>query len=83
MDVTRLSADAPRQGAALQGCPRTYREKAGSQHPLLQRAGRDVALLSVKLLKHATLKIYPGFSYGMLTINADVINHDLGDLPRP
>jgi hypothetical protein len=38
---------------------------------------RDAALLSVKLLKHASLKIYARFSHGMLTINADVINHDL------
>ena len=28
---------------------------------------KDAALLSAKLLKHATLKIYPGFPHGMLT----------------
>ena len=38
---------------------------------------RDAALLSAKLLKHATLKIYPGFPHGMLTTHADVINEDL------
>jgi non-heme chloroperoxidase len=38
---------------------------------------KDAALLSVKLLKHGTLKIYPGFPHGMLTTNADVINQDL------
>jgi len=38
---------------------------------------RDAALLSVKLLKHGTLKIYPGFPHGMLTTHADVINQDL------
>jgi non-heme chloroperoxidase len=38
---------------------------------------KDAALLSVKLLKHATLKIYPGFPHGMLTTHADVINQDL------
>jgi len=38
---------------------------------------KDAALLSVKLLKHATLKIYPGFPHGMLTTHADVINRDL------
>src|SRR5215468_10772936 len=37
----------------------------------------DAALLSVKLLKHGTLKIYPGFPHGMLTTHADVINQDL------
>lgn len=37
----------------------------------------DAALKSVKLLKHATLKTYPGFSHGMLTVNADVLNKDL------
>jgi non-heme chloroperoxidase len=35
------------------------------------------ARLSVKLLKNGTLKTYPGFSHGMLTVNADVINADL------
>ncbi|WP_250455807.1 alpha/beta hydrolase [Caballeronia sp. ATUFL_M2_KS44] len=37
----------------------------------------DSALKSVKLLKNGTLKTYPGFSHGMLTINADVLNADL------
>ncbi|TPP09952.1 alpha/beta fold hydrolase [Rhizobium glycinendophyticum] len=34
------------------------------------------AELSVKLLKNGTLKVYKGFSHGMLTVNADVINPD-------
>lgn len=38
---------------------------------------KDAALLSAKLLKRATLKIYPGFPHGMLTTHADVINEDL------
>jgi non-heme chloroperoxidase len=38
---------------------------------------KDAALLSAKLLKHSTLKIYPGFPHGMLTTHADVINEDL------
>ena len=38
---------------------------------------KDAALLSAKLLKGATLKIYPGFPHGMLTTNAGVINQDL------
>ncbi len=38
---------------------------------------KDAALLSAKLLKHGTLKIYPGFPHGMLTTHADVINQDL------
>jgi non-heme chloroperoxidase len=37
----------------------------------------DAALLQAKLLKNSTLKIYPGFSHGMCTVNADVINADL------
>jgi non-heme chloroperoxidase len=37
----------------------------------------DSALLSVKLLKHGTLKVYPGFPHGMCTTHADVINPDL------
>ncbi len=38
---------------------------------------QDAALLSVKLLKHGTLKLYPGFPHGMLTTHADVLNPDL------
>jgi non-heme chloroperoxidase len=38
---------------------------------------KDAALLSVKLLKHGTQKIYPGFPHGMLTTKAEVINEDL------
>ncbi|MFG1403684.1 alpha/beta fold hydrolase [Xanthobacter sediminis] len=37
----------------------------------------DAARLSIKLLKNGTLKTYPGFSHGMLTVNAEVINPDL------
>jgi len=33
--------------------------------------------LAVKLLKNGTLKVYEGYSHGMLTINADVLNADL------
>lgn len=39
----------------------------------------DSAQKSVKLLKKGTLKTYPGFSHGMLTVNADVLNKDLLD----
>ncbi|QBJ16520.1 alpha/beta hydrolase (plasmid) [Agrobacterium sp. 33MFTa1.1] len=35
------------------------------------------AELSVKLLKNGTLKVYKGYSHGMLTTHADVINPDL------
>ena len=38
---------------------------------------KDAALKSVKLVKHGTLKIYPGFPHGMCTTHADVINPDL------
>jgi non-heme chloroperoxidase len=34
-------------------------------------------LMSAKILKHATLKVYPGFPHGMATTNADTINADL------
>jgi non-heme chloroperoxidase len=37
----------------------------------------DSAKLTIKLLKHGTLKIYPGFPHGMCTTHADVINADL------
>jgi non-heme chloroperoxidase len=35
------------------------------------------ALRAVKLLPNGSLKSYPGFSHGMLTVNADVLNADL------
>jgi non-heme chloroperoxidase len=38
---------------------------------------KDAALLQAKLLRRGTLKIYPGYSHGMTTANADVINADL------
>ena len=37
----------------------------------------DSSLLSVKLLKNGTLKVYEGYSHGMCTTNADAINPDL------
>jgi non-heme chloroperoxidase len=38
---------------------------------------KDAALLQQKLIKNATLKVYPGFPHGMLTIHADLINPDI------
>src|SRR5882724_11474342 len=35
------------------------------------------ALMSSKIVKNATLKVYPGFPHGMPTTNADQINADL------
>lgn len=37
----------------------------------------DAGLLSVKLVKHGTLKIYEGYPHGMCTTHAEVINADL------
>jgi non-heme chloroperoxidase len=37
----------------------------------------DSALLSVKLLRRGTLKVYPGLPHGMCTTHADTINADL------
>ncbi len=37
----------------------------------------DSAMLSSKLLKNATLKVYKGYPHGMCTTHADVINPDL------
>ena len=38
---------------------------------------QGAALLGIKLLKHGTLKVYPGFPHGMATTHADTINKDL------
>src|SRR3954451_4271904 len=37
----------------------------------------DASVLQAKLLQHGTLKIYPGFSHGMMTSQADLINADV------
>jgi non-heme chloroperoxidase len=37
----------------------------------------DSARLSAKIVKNATLKVHPGLSHGMCTVNADAINADL------
>ena len=38
---------------------------------------RNAGVLQAEILPNATLKTYPGFSHGMLTVNADVLNADL------
>jgi non-heme chloroperoxidase len=40
---------------------------------------QDAGLLTAKLVKNATLKVYPGFPHGMPILHADVINKDLLD----
>jgi non-heme chloroperoxidase len=42
----------------------------------------DSALLSVKLLKHGTLKVYPGYPHGMATTHAEQINADILSFAR-
>jgi non-heme chloroperoxidase len=37
----------------------------------------DAGMLSAKIIKGATLKVYPGYPHGMCTVHADVINADL------
>jgi non-heme chloroperoxidase len=37
----------------------------------------DAALLSIKLLKHGTLKVYKGLPHGMCSTHPDIINPDL------
>jgi len=38
---------------------------------------KAAAIMQDKLLQNSKLIIYPGFSHGMLTVNADVVNADL------
>ncbi|MET0246265.1 MAG: alpha/beta hydrolase [Sphingomonas sp.] len=38
---------------------------------------KHAALLQAELLPDATTRIYPGFSHGMLTVNAETLNADL------
>lgn len=38
---------------------------------------KDASVIAAKLVKNATLKIYPGYSHGMCTTHAEIINADL------
>ena len=38
---------------------------------------KDASLLQAKLLPNNRLKIYPGLSHGMLTVNGDILNPDI------
>jgi non-heme chloroperoxidase len=38
---------------------------------------KDASMLQAKLLKHSTLKIYPGYPHGLMTTHADLINADI------
>jgi non-heme chloroperoxidase len=38
---------------------------------------KDAVLLQAKLIKNSTLKVYPGYPHGMLSVHADVINPDI------
>lgn len=38
---------------------------------------QNASVLQAEILPNATLKVYPGYSHGMLTVNADTINPDL------
>jgi non-heme chloroperoxidase len=38
---------------------------------------QDASLLQAQLIKNGTLKVYKGYSHGMMTTNADVINADI------
>ena len=42
----------------------------------------DSAQRAIKLLKHGTLKVYPGYPHGAFTIHHDVINPDILEFIR-
>ncbi|OCP23601.1 MULTISPECIES: alpha/beta hydrolase [unclassified Ensifer] len=43
---------------------------------------KAAAIMQDKLLQNSKLIVYPGFSHGMLTVNADVVNADLLEFIR-
>lgn len=47
----------------------------GEQDQLVPIA--DTAMLTAKIIRHSTLKIYPGAPHGMTVTQADKVNHDL------
>jgi len=44
---------------------------------MIRSCPSDSALLSAKLVKNGTLKVYEGFPHGMATTHAEIINRDL------
>jgi non-heme chloroperoxidase len=38
---------------------------------------QDAGVLSAKLVKNATLKIYPGLPHGMCTTHPEIVNPDI------
>ena len=71
--VTPQAADIAVEGGkhVLNFCANNY--LGLSSHPRVIEAAHK----AIKLLANGTLKTYPGFSHGMLTVNADVLNADL------
>jgi hypothetical protein len=73
--------DHPISPATLKGM--TQRMNTSCPHALfmlrwLDRAPyKEAVLVQAKLVKNSTLKVYPGYPHGMLTVHADVINPDL------
>ena len=69
---------------------RLLRRSAAIDVPVLVMHGEDdqicpfptTGAASVKLLKHGTLKSYPGLPHGMPTTHADIINADLLEFIR-
>ena len=49
----------------------------GMRYPTELSIIADAALLSIKLVKHGTLKVYPGLPHGMCTTHPETINPDL------
>jgi hypothetical protein len=45
--------------------------------PASPQTAERIEDLLAGLLKHGTLKVYPGFPHGAFTIHADIINPDI------
>ena len=69
--MTIQAGDAISQGRTALGV------ELGSTRIKAVLIGPDSAPLAVKLLKHGTLKTYPGLPHGLCTTHPDVVNPDL------
>jgi hypothetical protein len=49
---------------------------------IVDRADRRFRVLAIKLVKHGTLKTYPGLPHGMASTHPEVINADLLEFLR-
>ena len=80
--VGAMAAEAATSKHSLRQTKRTISRRSqyrpwSSREMMSRLSCKEASLLQAKLLKHRTLKIYTGFSHGIMTTNAGVSNADV------